>query len=737
MRLLTWATVAGVLCWTSGAVAAPVRASADGYEVSIVSNPPVIVIGKSELRISLQRNGKPVSDARVRALVRMPNMDMGEKEAVARPVQGEAGVYAAPAVFAMAGEYVAEIKVDSGGRESVITAPMATGMDTGPGAPDRRPLYYGLGALMAVILAVWTLIRMRATGQSLELRSVFRLQVAVSLALLVGAVALSVYAVRNWRRPGAMTPIEAQAMEMATPPPPGTAIVKLAAVERGLVEQTVTCTGQAVGWTEQEVLPRVSGWITEMPVYVGTRVRKGDILARLDTSQIAPMVAERSAMLRAGVSASRTARWSGEGAAAMEREAAASLRSARAEVQAAESERASVAAEAEAAEAMLASARLSTPAAKAALAAARADQAYRSAELKRMQALYDKKAVSADELDQARAMAAAASAAVEQAESGLGKAEADVRGAEAAQRKALANLDTARRKVSVARERTSASEASLEAARVAVKSAASGVAEARASASAAAAALADVKTQEGYAVIRATADGVVTRRLVSPGTLATPGRPILLLAEDRPIRLQAAVSETDLGRIRIGATVRVRRPGGDGATVTTRISSVAGAVDPTTRTGVVEAIWPNAAERFNPGAAVVMEIVVARSAHVLRAPSEAVNEMVPGDTAIEGRTVRHTVWLADPLDKGTYTARRASFTAGIEGRRFTEIIDGLDEGALVVVDGGRNLRDGDHIAPAAEPGDVYVCPMHPDVRQDGPGTCPKCLMALEKEKRKP
>ena len=40
-------------------------------------------------------------------------------------------------------------------------------------------------------------------------------------------------------------------------------------------------------------------------------------------------------------------------------------------------------------------------------------------------------------------------------------------------------------------------------------------------------------------------------------------------------------------------------------------------------------------------------------------------------------------------------------------------------------------------APPAEPppppGTVYVCPMHPEVRQMGPGTCPICGMALEPE----
>ena len=37
-------------------------------------------------------------------------------------------------------------------------------------------------------------------------------------------------------------------------------------------------------------------------------------------------------------------------------------------------------------------------------------------------------------------------------------------------------------------------------------------------------------------------------------------------------------------------------------------------------------------------------------------------------------------------------------------------------------------------APAASADDrIYTCPMHPEVRQKGPGTCPKCGMALEPE----
>src|SRR5690606_244588 len=38
-----------------------------------------------------------------------------------------------------------------------------------------------------------------------------------------------------------------------------------------------------------------------------------------------------------------------------------------------------------------------------------------------------------------------------------------------------------------------------------------------------------------------------------------------------------------------------------------------------------------------------------------------------------------------------------------------------------------------HDEPAPPPGTMYFCPMDPEVRQDHPGTCPKCGMALEPE----
>ena len=38
---------------------------------------------------------------------------------------------------------------------------------------------------------------------------------------------------------------------------------------------------------------------------------------------------------------------------------------------------------------------------------------------------------------------------------------------------------------------------------------------------------------------------------------------------------------------------------------------------------------------------------------------------------------------------------------------------------------------GERAAASSDPGAIYTCPMHPEVRQVGPGDCPKCGMALE------
>lgn len=71
--------------------------------------------------------------------------------------------------------------------------------------------------------------------------------------------------------------------------------VTLARVERGAMTGTVVYTGSVAPLNEEEIFPRVTGRILEMPVYPGDAVRAGQIVARLDDVELASRVREAEA----------------------------------------------------------------------------------------------------------------------------------------------------------------------------------------------------------------------------------------------------------------------------------------------------------------------------------------------------------------------------------------------------------------------------------------------------------
>jgi Cu(I)/Ag(I) efflux system membrane fusion protein len=106
------------------------------------------------------------------------------------------------------------------------------------------------------------------------------------------------------------------------------------------------------------------------------------------------------------------------------------------------------------------------------------------------------------------------------------------------------------------------------------------------------AALMVARIVRGYTEIRSLTDGYVMERLVAPGTLVTAGTPILRIAQLDIVRVQAFVSEKDLAGIRLGTPITVRSLK-DGKEWSAKVTAIFPSADPTTRTGLVEALVPN------------------------------------------------------------------------------------------------------------------------------------------------
>jgi len=694
-----------LVCVGGAALAGP-RGSAGPYRVEITTEPAVVPIGKATMLVKVtDTSGKPVEGAQVRALVQMPSMAMGEKETAAQPKAGQPGVYVARAVFGMEGGYQAAVAIQGPLGSAKADIPMATGQDTAaPSSAGLTPVV-GLLWLAGIALTGFVLYRLWRTGQRPNWRSVANRGTLGGLLLLCIMLAGSLYAVQHWRRPGAMTPIEAQAMEMNTPAPPGDAPVVLARVERGPVESSVRYTGQAVGFNEVDVLPRVQGWITWMPFYVGQRVRAGQVLARLDTSQVQPQIAERQAgvaMARQGVDVARREY----------RQALAGVNQARAEVQSkrdavagAQADVSAAREEKASAEAELAAIQTQTGSADAELNAMLADQKYWQQEIARMRTLLDKGAVSKDEFQREQAQAAGADAKVRQARASVAQAQAQARAAEARVRKADAMIDSATRKSQQMASDVRTSEAAIRGAEAAADASRQRIAQAQAAVGQARGSLSASATARGYSEVKAPINGIVSQRLISPGQLVNPGQSLLKVSQVSPIRLQANVAETDLSRIRPGARVTVRDQRGEGDAVIAQVTSVTPVVDPVARTGIVEAVYSNSTGRFVPGGYLTMDISTGRSDRALRIPGAAIRKRSQVSGGVQPAGARSYVWAAEPVpDSETeYTVQPVDVQVGPSDGARVAIVSGLKEGQQVVVEGSEYLNNGDTVSAASSP----------------------------------
>ncbi len=659
------------------------------YRLELQTKPQVIPVGAAHLVLKVtDKAGTPIPGLTVTGISQMPGMFMGERKQPGRELREQPGTYEIPTSFPMAGSY--ETIVDVSGKQGAASATfqLRTGTDAGSASSGFSALDL-LPWLVAVAAIVFVIVRMRRTGQSADVRSLASRGTIGGLALLAVLLLGARYAVNNWRRPGAMTPLEAQVMEMNTPAPAGVSAVELGEVTEGSLSETVRYAGQAVGNVEQPIYPRVTGTILSMPVYVGDRVRKGQILAQLDTSQLDPNLAEKAAM--SGMAAKDLDIAASEHESALQdvAEAQATLSGKRSAVDEAKALASASAAELRAAGSEVTVAESEIKIADAEAVSAGQAAAYSRNQLERNRALF------ADGFISRAALQLSETEAAESA-SRLSKANADVSRSKARLDAARADLDRAKamalaneRRVRQAEAEVREAQATVAARRAGADAARKRIARERASVDQARAGYQGAAAERAYATIRAEVDGVVTERLISPGVLVAPGQAILKVAQVAPIRLQANIATADAARVRVGSRVKIT---GQGISeFEARLTSVSPGLDPASRTAVAEVLWPNADGAIKPGQFLAMDVEVGESSAGITVPSSAVQR--PAGTGSP------FVWVADGTnDRAVYTVRRVEVRLGVADQERIQVLDGLKPGQRVVTKGAMFLKDGERVS---------------------------------------
>ena len=168
------------------------------------------------------------------------------------------------------------------------------------------------------------------------------------------------------------------------------------------------------------------------------------------------------------------------------------------------------------------------------------------------------------------------------------------------------------------------------------------------------------------------ASGVVVEKSIVQGSPFSPGQVLLSIARTDPVWIEAQLYESDLPHVRPGVAARVSSPFLGGQPRTGKVTFVAPALDPSTRTGTARIALSNPGGALKPG----MFVDVTLDADL------GVRLAVP-EGAVVATGTRQLVFV----DKGGGRLEPREVTVGARGGEWIAIDKGLSEGETVVASG--------------------------------------------------
>lgn len=192
-----------------------------------------------------------------------------------------------------------------------------------------------------------------------------------------------------------------------------------------------------------------------------------------------------------------------------------------------------------------------------------------------------------------------------------------------------------------------------------------------------------------FATIEAPADGRILRRLAEPSELVGPGQPELGFGgEAEGWIFRAGIAEREVRRLAVGDAATLVFHGPPDLTVPARLTQIAEAADPQTRTFEVELEVPSPPAALRSGA--VGTLTVAQTGPVAR-------PRVPLSALLEGHGRSAFLFSLNPDGR---TVRRQQVAIEALLADIALLASPLPEGERIVITGAEYLRDGETVVAA-------------------------------------
>jgi membrane fusion protein, multidrug efflux system len=190
------------------------------------------------------------------------------------------------------------------------------------------------------------------------------------------------------------------------------------------------------------------------------------------------------------------------------------------------------------------------------------------------------------------------------------------------------------------------------------------------------------ETRTGLGTVRATAAGVVTQKFVEAGNAVSSGEPLFVIADVSTLVVRVGVTDTHAASLSPDQPVRITVDAIPGRTWEGSIRRIFPAADPDTRLHPVEFALPAGPADELPAPGYLARVIVDadRRPDVLSVPNEAL--LASSDNELFVFTIEDNRLV------------RRDVVAGVSRRDWTEMVEGLSPGDLVVASNPASLREG-------------------------------------------
>ena len=198
--------------------------------------------------------------------------------------------------------------------------------------------------------------------------------------------------------------------------------------------------------------------------------------------------------------------------------------------------------------------------------------------------------------------------------------------------------------------------------------------------------------QKIYQQVVAPFDGVITQRDIDVGSLisadATSGTAMFSMVHSDVIRVWVYVPQDDAFGVKPGVDAVIRVPSMPNLTFHGKVTRIADALQPGTRTLLTEVDIPNPEGALQPGVYCTVELKIPRTAPALTVPASAIIFNQNGmQVAVAENGVAHLRKIAITTDYGTEV----------------ELNEGVKEGDEVILQPPVDLADGDKVQILPDP----------------------------------